>query len=179
MTKEMLSLMLGLGMVWAAAEGKGEPSNNREVPMKLLFDATLKHTGKVEISPDSPKEGALMGGGEGIVSGRLNGKMRWSLYENSTPRACTVQLPGEILTNDGARILFQGQGHAIVPDRNLPACWKVGGAFRFQTEDKRYLWLNSTLALWEGDFNMESGEAHYRLYVPQAEKHDEPRQSKP
>ncbi len=176
MTKEILLLMLGVGTVWAVAKGNGELLNG-EVPMKRLLDAKLKHTGKVEFVPDGPKEGELVGGGEGTVQGRLSGKMRWSLYENSTPRGCTMQLPGEILTDDGARISFQGQGHAIVPDKNLSSHWKVGGAFRFQTKDKRYLWLNRTLALWEGDFNMESGEAHYRLYAPIAERKDEFRQN--
>ncbi len=164
--KEIVLLMLGCAAVWVVAGIKSDPLKDSEIPMERLFDAQLKHTGKVEISPDGPKEGGLMGGGEGTVQGRISGKMRWSLYENSTPRGCTMQLPGEILTEDGATILFQGQGHAIVPDSNLRSRWKVGGAFRFQTGDERYLWLNSTLALWEGDFNMESGEAHYRFYVP-------------
>lgn len=43
---------------------------------------------------------------------------------------------------------------------------RVGGAFRFQTDDSRYKWLNAILALWEGDFNSGTGRARYKLYVP-------------
>lgn len=135
--------------------------------MERLFDAELKHTGEVKLEPRGAKEGRLVGGGEGTAHGaRVSGKIRWSLYENSSKHACTMQLPGEIITEDGARIHFEGQGHAIVPNTSDPAKWKVAGAFRLESDDKRYEWLNATLALWEGDFDMGTGKARYSLYIP-------------
>ncbi|MEW5975827.1 MAG: hypothetical protein AB1898_08470 [Acidobacteriota bacterium] len=163
--KEMLLAMLGPVAASAYAGEKNERSKYRGDHMEHLFGATLKHTDKADISPNSPIEGALTGGGEGTVRGQLNGRIRCSLYENSTRQSCTMQIPGQILTEDSATISFQGQEHAIVPDSKLPSPWKVGGAFRSQTEDKRYVWLNSILALWVGDFNMDSVEAHHRFYV--------------
>ncbi len=164
MKRVLLSLVLAATSVFAA-EKVVTPSKGGS-PLELLFEATLKYTGNVDISPDSPKEGDLTGSGEGTVRGRVNGTLRWTLYENSTPKACTMQLPGEIRTEDGATIGFQGQGHALVPDKKAPSLWKVGGAFRFQTEAPRYAWLNNTLALWDGDFDVNTGEAHYRFYAP-------------
>ncbi len=135
--------------------------------MEHLFDLELEHTGKVELAPQGAKEGALVGGGEGSALGpRVKGQLRWTLYENSTQEGCTMQLPGEIVTEEGARISFEGQGHAIVPNQGEPSKWKVGGAFRFRTEDGRYGWLNAVLALWEGEFDMSTGRARYRLYAP-------------
>ncbi len=49
-----------------------------------------------------------------------------------------MQLPAEITTDDGAKIWMEGQGHAIVPEGDKPSQWRVGGAFRFRTDDKRY-----------------------------------------
>lgn len=161
-------LMLGLAGVSLGDRGSVPGKNIKEVSvMEHLFDAELHHAGTVELSPDGPKEGSLIGGGEGRALGpRIKGKLRWSLYENSTEHGCTMQLPGEITTDDGATILFEGQGYAIIPDRGSPSRWKVGGAFRFQTGDARYRWLNALLALWDGDFDMSTGRARYRLYAP-------------
>lgn len=132
-----------------------------------LFDAELQHTGDVEMSPMGPKDGELVGGGEGEALGPVvTGKLRWSLYENTTPLGCSMQLPGEITTDDGALIQFEARGQAMVPNDEMPSHWRVGGAFRFQTKDQRYLWLNTVLALWLGDFDMNTGRALYRLYIP-------------
>ncbi|MCI0407632.1 MAG: hypothetical protein L0191_03545 [Acidobacteria bacterium] len=135
--------------------------------MEPLFDLELEHTGKAELAPQGPKEGTLVGAGEGKVLGpRVKGKLRWTLYENSTNDGCTMQLPGEIVTEDGDRVSFEGQGHAVVPNQGEPSKWKVGGAFRFHTADRRYEWLNAVLALWVGEFDMSTGRARYRLYLP-------------
>jgi hypothetical protein len=139
--------------------------------MKHLFDAELHHTGGVAISPTGPIDGKLVGGGAGKALGPLvMGKMRWSLYENTAAVGCSMQLPGEITTDDGALIEFEARGQAIVPDDKAPSRWKVGGAFRFQTKDERYLWLNTVLALWDGDFDNNAGKAFYRLYIPHTDR---------
>lgn len=98
-----------------------------------LFDAELQHTGDVDISPMGPKDGELAGGGEGKALGPVvTGKLRWSLYEKTTPLGCSMQLPGEITTDDGALIQFEARGQAMVPNDKAPAHWRVGGAFRFR-----------------------------------------------
>lgn len=156
---------LGFAAAAVAGDKAGSSGAGRNV-MEHLFDAELRHTGKVKLEPRGPKEGRLVGGGEGTALGpRIKGKLRWSLYENHAPGGCTMQLPGEIETEDGAKIHFEGQGHAIVPDKDTPSRWKVAGAFRLEAKDARYEWLNGVLALWEGDFDMSTGKARYRLYI--------------
>ena len=139
--------------------------------MKHLFDAELQHTGSVEISPTGPIDGKLVGGGAGKALGPLiTGNLRWSLYENSTAAGCSMQLPGEIRTEDGALIQFEARGQGIVPDDKAPSHWRVGGAFHFQSKDERYKWPDAVLALWDGDFDMNTGKAFYRLYIPNTER---------
>ena len=77
-----------------------------------------------------------------------------------------MQVPGEITTDDGTLIQFEARGQAVVRDGKAPSHWKVDGGFRFQTKDQRYLWLNSVLALWDSDFDMNTAKAFYRLYIP-------------
>ncbi len=150
----------------AGAAGRSGEGN---AAMQHLFDAEMQATGEVKLSPRGAQEGERVGGGEGQALGpRIKGKIRWSLFENSTKYACTMQMPGEIVTDDGATIWFEAQGHSIVPDENASSRWKLGGAWRFQTEDERYRWLNGMLALWDGDFDMGTGKARHRLYLPGA-----------
>lgn len=160
--------MLNLAWPVLAAGQSPVPMNEKTPPvLEYLFDAKLSVTGgPARFSPHGPKEGDHVGSGEGTVSGRLNGTIQWSLYENSNKEACTMQFVGEILTEDGARIRFEGQGHAIIPDGKTPSRWKQGGAFRFSTEVERYVWLNSTLAAWQGHFDAETETAELRFYAP-------------
>ncbi len=142
----------------------GQPAARSD--MKHIVDMELQHTGEASVSPLWPKDGELAGGGEGKALGPLvKGKLRWSLYENTISAGCSMQIPGEITTDDGALIRFEARGHGMVPDPQKPSQWKVGGAFRFQTEDKRYAWLNTTLAMWDGTFNADTGKAFYKLYT--------------
>jgi len=161
-------VLVGVAGIAFPGEGNAPDHQVKEVTvMEHLFDVDLQHEGTVELSPDGPREGSLVGGGDGRVLGpRIRGRLRWSLYENSTEHGCTLQIPGEIITDDGARIRLEGQGHAIVPDEGSPSKWRVGGAFRFRTDDTRYRWLNTILALWEGEFDMSTGRARYRVYAP-------------
>lgn len=162
----MLVAVVGASSPRAGAAGGGKKGDGA---MQHLFDAEVQATGKTVLSPRGPQEGDRVGGGEGRALGpRIKGTIRFALFENSTKHACTMQMPGEIVTDDGATIWFEAQGHSIVPDQTAPSRWKLGGAFRFQTDDERYRWLNGVLALWDGDFNMDTGKARYRLYLPDA-----------
>jgi len=57
-------------------------------------------------------------------------------------------VPAEIQTDDGAAIKFEALGHTLVPDKAQPNKWINAMTLRFQTDDTRYRWLNTTLALW-------------------------------
>ncbi len=162
---------LSLAPMLVAAETSPSRQNRTTRPtMENLFEFQLKRTSSDAVfSPRGPQEGEHVGSGEGTVSGRLKGIIRWSLYENSYTQACAMQFVGEIRTEDGVRIPFEGQGFAIVPDRDRPSLWATGGAFRFEPGDARYAWLGSKLTPWVGDFNMDTVEARLSFYSDSVE----------
>lgn len=163
--------ILALLSSFFAAQASAAPQNEETTSaMEPLFDFQIKRTSdQTTFKPRGPREGEHVGSGEGTVDGRLKGTVRWSLYENSYAKACTMQFVGEILTEDGVTIPFEGQGFAIIPDHDNPSQWATGGAFRFEPDDARYAWLNAKLAPWEGDFNMDTLEARLSFYAPREE----------
>jgi hypothetical protein len=38
-------------------------------------------------------------------------------------------------------------------------------AVQFETANKKYDWLNTTLALWDGQLDMKSYRHHYQVYA--------------
>jgi hypothetical protein len=77
---------------------------------------------------------------------------------------CALQIPAEIRTDDGAGITFEASGHALVPDKTQPNRWINAMTLRFETQDDRYRWLNTTLGVWEGEFDMQTGVSIGRVY---------------
>ena len=67
--------------------------------------------------------------------------------------------------DDGAHIRFDAKGFGIVPDRLKPNKWHIANTVQFDTEDERYEWLNTALALWDGEFDMETYRHHYQSYT--------------
>ena len=43
--------------------------------------------------------------------------------------------------------------------------WRLTMALQFATDDERYQWLNTTLGIWEGEFDEKVGQARYRAYA--------------
>ncbi len=154
----------GIALRPASAEKEGA------APMGLehLFDVQLQYTGPVECAPLGERYGRLIGGGTGTVNGgRIKGTIvRWSNFERTLADGmCTLQIPAEVRTDDGAEIKFEGLGHAVVPDRAQPDRWINAMTVRFKTEDERYGWLNRTVGVWEGEFNMKTGITTARVYA--------------
>ena len=145
-----------------------------------LFDATLEFRSDSPagaIVPPDGREGAYLGSGDGIVSGaRLRGRLRWSFYSGNClyPRIrrgevvptglnlCTLNPGGYIDSDDGAQIAFDGRGFGL----RSPEAYRISMTLAFRTDDARYSWLNTELAVMEGDFDERRGRAVWHVYMP-------------
>ncbi len=89
-------------------------------PMKHLFDVELRYAEGVQCAPLGEAQGRLIGGGTGTVNGpRMKGKIvRWSNFERTLAEGlCTLQVPAEIRTDDGAKIRFEASAMRSSPTR--------------------------------------------------------------
>ena len=135
--------------------------------LELLFSLELNYQGQIELAPIGDKVGTLVGGGDGTLTGpRMCRTVRWSNYETTgEDLVCALQVPGFIQTDDGAEIRFERREFAM-PLSDESQQWRVAGVLRFKTEDRRYSWLNDTLALTSGTFDYKAGMAHWKAFVP-------------
>ena len=60
---------------------------------------------------------------------------------------------------------FEALGNALVPDKAQPKKWINAMTLRFQTDDARCRWLNTTLGVWEGDFDIQTGVSTGHVYA--------------
>lgn len=135
--------------------------------LEYLFDLELQY--RQELSPITAPDGKIgeyIGSGDGTVNGtQLRGIIHWDLYEAIGERVCQTNFAGIIDTDDSARIEFETKGFGLVPDPSKPNEWVMSYAVKFDTVDSRYEWLNNVLALWDGEFNAETYQHHYRAYI--------------
>jgi hypothetical protein len=134
---------------------------------KHLFDLELKFQWDMPpITTREAGEGEYIGSGGGTVEGsRIQGTVNWDLHEKQEKTLCRSSLGGVIKTNDGAEIRFDSRGFYIRPDESIPNKWITSASVCFDTADRRYAWLNTQLAIWEGEFDMETYLHHYQVYV--------------
>lgn len=134
--------------------------------LKHLFDAELQYQRKMPaVTSPEGNIGTRLGSGDGRFDGsRLRGTIRWDIYEKQGRSQCETNIAGVIETDDGAQISFDSLGFGMVPDTSSPHRWSMVAALRFESEDQRYTWLNTFLALWEGEFDMQTGRHRYRAY---------------
>jgi hypothetical protein len=112
------------------------------------------------------KVGEYIGSGEGTVVGsEVNGTVHWTLFEGQNERVCQSNLFGVISTADGAEIKFDSMGLFMIPDREKPHLWKTSAGVSFGTDNENYLWINSLLGVWEGEFDSKSYRDHYHGYA--------------
>ena len=150
--------------------------------LEPLFDVELRYNPDVGIVVAADdREDDLIGSGDGRVVGRrINGTIRWSFYAADCAyllvkagvdpgpgqHLCRTNPGGVIDTDDGAVIRFDARGYGLRGyDPLQPHRWRLTAALQFATVDRRYLWLNRTLGIWEGEFDETVGRGHYRAYV--------------
>lgn len=160
-------------------------SNSKRESMKNLthlFDAQLQYNDKVNVTiPTAGRTGDFIGKGDGTVKGeKITGKIRWEFYaencaylwvkEGQQPPAdqhlCKTNPGGIITTTDGAEIRFDAKGYGFRgADSERPNIWFLTAALQFYTDDERYKWLNTSLGVWEGQFDEKVNFANYKAYI--------------
>jgi hypothetical protein len=135
--------------------------------LEPLFEIELQYKEALEaVTSPEGRIGQYLGSGGGTIKGqKLNGTIRWDLYEIVGETRCQTNFAGIIETDDGARIQFDAKGFGMVPDRSKPNKWYMVNAIQFDSEDRRYDWLNMVLALWDGEFDMETYRHFYQVYT--------------
>jgi hypothetical protein len=132
-----------------------------------LFQAELHYRPSappVQLHERSSRSGDLLGSGDGTVWGAtLQGRVHWSIFEVQGP-ICETNIVGVISTDDGATVEIETRGYGLVPDPNLPHLWTMPAVVKFWTERPAYQWLTTTLARWEGTFDMQRGVHTYQAY---------------
>ena len=143
-----------------------EPSAVQSKRLEYLFEMRLQFREMLPVTSREAGEGEYIGSGEGTVKGpRIHGTVRWDLFEKQEETLCRSNLTGVIETNDGAEIHFDSRGFFIKPDQSNPNKWVTSASVHFDTADYRYEWLNRLLAVWEGEFDMETYRHHYQAYA--------------
>lgn len=135
--------------------------------LNLLFEMELQYKeGMAAITTPEGKIGQYIGSGNGTATGeKLQGAVRWDLYEAIDDTRCQTNFAGVIKTPDGANIQFDARGYGMAPDPSQPEAWHMVYAVQFEAADEPYRWLNTTLALWDGQLDMKSYRHHYRVYA--------------
>ncbi len=134
--------------------------------LEHLFDLNLIYKeDQPPVSLDG-KVGEYVGSGEGRASGqKLNGHVRWSLFEAPEGLVCPSNLFGVITTEDGAEIRFDSMGFFRRPN-DAASVWQVAAVVRFETQAPHYAWLRPLLGVWQGRFDMASYLHDYQVYAP-------------
>jgi hypothetical protein len=132
------------------------------VRLEPLCEFDLSYTTEfLLVQPFGTEEGEAYGEGEGTVSGRINGRVRWVNHPHR--RSDAVMLPntdGMIETEDGARVLFTLQGRTPTEGPNSGQ-----QLLRVQfTADEQYDWLNLVFAVAEGKVDFERMAALIRVF---------------
>jgi len=132
--------------------------------LEHLFDAEMVYRGQEALTSPKGKVGQYIGSGDGSITGKLNGTIRWDLYEAIDHETCLTNFAGIIETLEGDIIRYDARGHGKVPDPTRPHEWVMVYGVKFETDSEAYRWLNATLGVWEGEFNMETYRHTYHIY---------------
>jgi hypothetical protein len=170
----LLAIFLGLSLAVLLAGGPAwsteEPARvGEKMRLEPLFDLTLQYGPEMApVVPSQGREGTLLGSGDGRGEGpRLRGAVRWSIFEVTGAERCKLNLVGTIQTEDGRSVKFNAVGFGIVGDPRLPNRWHMNAAVQFSTDPEGpHAWLNPLLAVWDGRFEMQTGQHVYRAYTP-------------
>jgi len=94
------------------------------MPLEHLFDAELEYRqGMAPLAKHG--EGQLIGNGDGHVHGqRVQGTLRWTLFEETGELVCPMNPTLAIHTGDGAGISIEGRGYAHRTSR-AGQLWRV------------------------------------------------------
>jgi len=135
--------------------------------LELLMDMELENRqGAGRVIQTQAKIGDYLAGGEGAVFGsRINGIVRWDLYQEEGEFVCGSNLRGSIKTDDGYQLNFESIGNMVRSDLAQPTFWYTTASVSFATDSRPYEWLNKALAVLQGRYDMGSGRHSYRIFI--------------
>jgi len=139
----------------------------RRRPMRLerLFLLTMRYADGAWARPFGGREGAGFGSGDGTVSGDvLQGTVRWA----NAPRrredgVWTPNLRGVIRTTDDADILLTVHGQSVQEQTGRRRA--IIARLQLLTEHDRYLWLNTSFVVGEGEIDEETEKWWIHAFV--------------
>jgi hypothetical protein len=101
---------------------------------------TTPEAWSVEVASDAGIEGRSFLLAEGRSTGRLSARSRAANFPRTrTDAALVPEFRGVLETDDGATILFEWQGLAVLTDSGMR---RLLGSLVHTTDDPRYRWLN-------------------------------------
>ena len=167
------SVLVGLVSVEVAlSQDPWVPSNGSA--LEFLFEAHLESYGDVKpfvlvdenVYPqyDFVMTRDLVAQGEGEFSGPgLNGTITWSQLNRKFPgmNHTSAQLIGFLEMDDGAEVMYHATGYAILLQTPDSTKWLYTTTLSFEEPDEPYEWLLDTDAVLVGEFDANSGNAHF------------------
>lgn len=128
--------------------------------MDLAYDGGVKM-----VKPYGTEEGTAYGVGTGTVSGELTGTVKWANHPHR--RSDGRMLPdaaGEILTADGATVMFRLQGRTTFREVNGE---RKGGQvlwMLFESDAEAHKELNDALCVVEGVIDSATLRIHFSVF---------------
>lgn len=124
----------------------------------------LLYQGKSSADLPAGKLGVYLGGGNGLFDGeKLNGDVRWHLFENQDDPVCDAHFVGEIGVANGDNILFEMLGYFRRMDQT--AIWRLVSATSFRTANGTYACFDRVIGMAIGTFDMNRYRHDYRLFA--------------
>ena len=135
--------------------------------LEHLMDMALENSqGVGRVVADRARIGDFLAAGEGAVFGpRVNGIVRWDLYQDQGEFTCGSNMRGIIKTDDGAQIEFEALGYMLKANRAQPMVWYTTASMRFETEAHSYSWIKDVLGVLQGKFDMGINSHSYRVFA--------------
>jgi hypothetical protein len=115
---------------------------------------TTPEAWSVEVAADAGIEGRGFLLAEGRSTGRLSARFRAANFPRKRSDGALVpEFRGVLETDDGAVILFEWQGLAVLSDSGMR---RLLGSLLHTTNDPRYRWLNDRVCAVEGEVRLRT-----------------------
>ena len=128
-----------------------------------LCDVSWHYDFMQTVSTGTGEDGQLYGQGTGVFTGRVEGRAQWANFPRLRGGYAYPDARGTLDVGDGGFVLFTLTGLSSLTDGSgVHVMW-------FMTEDERYQWLNTVIAVGEGSIDAEAGVLAMRYYACEVE----------
>ena len=137
--------------------------------LEPLYTATFTtpEAWSVEVAADAGIEGRNFLLAEGRSTGRLSARYRAANFPRKRADGALVpEFRGVLETDEGAAILFEWQGLAVLTDSGMR---QLLGSLVHTTSDPRYRWLNDRVCAVEGEVRPRADGSGYEIVLEVSE----------